>query len=70
MHPTADIRLDAHLARIADRIEHLRELDLALEDELQQALDESRDALGALTHYRRLLSRAADYAPRSLRRVA
>lgn len=70
MHATPDIRFAAHLDRLADRIEHLRELDLALEDELQQALDESRDALGALTHYRRLLRRAADYAPRPLRRVA
>ncbi len=54
-------RLDSQLDNVVTRIQHLRQLDLSLEANLQQALEESQNMLGALAMYRKLLRRAADY---------
>ncbi|MFQ5569337.1 MAG: hypothetical protein ACE5G0_06655 [Rhodothermales bacterium] len=56
-----DHQLDAQLDNVVNRIQHLRQLDLSLEDNLQQALEESQNMLGALALYRKVLRRAADY---------
>ena len=62
MYPLNETQLAAQLDKIVDRIQQIRQLDLSLESNLQHALDESQDTLGALALYRKLLSRAADYS--------
>ena len=62
MYAFNETQLAAQLDQIVDRIQQIRQLDLSLESNLQQALTESRDTLGALALYRKLLSRAADYS--------
>ncbi len=62
-HPTAPHQqLDAQLTGILTRVEHLRTLHLTAEIGLEQALDESRRALGALAQYRHTLQRALQAA--------
>ena len=61
MYALNETQLAAQLDQIVDRIQQIRQLDLSLESNLQQALAESQDTLGALALYRKLLSRAADY---------
>ncbi len=62
-HPTAPHQqLDAQLTGILTRVEHLRTLHLTAEIGLEQALDESRRALGALAQYRHSLQRALQAA--------
>ncbi len=61
MYALTESQLAAHLDHIVDRIEHIRQMDLSLEANLQTALQESQDTLGALALYRKMLSRAADY---------
>ena len=61
MYALNETQLAAQLDKIVDRIQQIRQLDLSLESNLQQALAESQDTLGALALYRSLLSRAADY---------
>ncbi len=61
MYALNETQLAAQLDSIVDRIQQIRELDLSLESNLQQALNQSQDTLGALAMYRKLLSRAADY---------
>jgi hypothetical protein len=53
-------RLDAQLARITNQIRHIRELDLLDEASRQQALDESLEALRALTLYRGMLKNVSE----------
>ena len=60
MYAVTESQLAAHLDHIVDRIEHIRQMDLSLEANLQQALQQSQDTLGALALYRKLLSRVAD----------
>ena len=57
MRTHTDTRLDACLDSIADHIEHLRTLDLMAEADLEQALDETRQMLGAVVMYRSLVQR-------------
>ncbi len=61
MYALTETQLEAQLDKIVDRIQQIRQLDLSLESNLQQALTQSQDTLGALALYRKLLSRAADY---------
>ncbi len=61
MYAFTENQLAAHLDKIVDRIQHIRQMDLSLEDNLQTALQESQDTLGALALYRKLLGRAAEY---------
>ena len=61
MYALNEMQLAAQLDTIVDRIQQIRELDLSLESNLQQALAESQDTLGALALYRKRLRRAADY---------
>ena len=61
MHALNETQLAAQLDTIVNRIQQIRQLDLSLESNLQLALAESQDTLGALAMYRKLLSRAADY---------
>ena len=70
MYAPSETQLAAQLDQIVDRIQQIRQLDLSLESNLQHALSESRDTLGALACYRSLLSRAADYGRVSQRRAA
>ena len=56
-----ETQLAAQLDKIVDRIQQIRALDLSLESNVQQALAQSQDTLGALAMYRQRLSRAADY---------
>ena len=62
MYALNETQLAAQLDKIVDRIQQIRALDLSLESNLQHALAESQDTLGALALYRKLLSRAADYS--------
>lgn len=52
-----DTRLDACLDSLVDHIDHLRTLDLTTEADLEQALDETRQMLGAVVMYRSLVQR-------------
>ena len=61
MYTLNETQLADQLDKIVDRIQQIRQLDLSLESNLQHALTESQDTLGALAMYRKLLSRAADY---------
>ena len=61
MYAMNETQLAAQLDTIVNRIQQIRQLDLSLESNLQRALAESQDTLGALALYRKLLSRAADY---------
>ncbi len=70
MYAFTENQLAAHLDNIVDRIQHIRRMDLSLEANLQTALQESRDTLGALALYRKMLSRAADYQQWTPRRAA
>ena len=70
MYVLNETQLAAQLDQIVDRIQQIRRLDLSLEVNLQQALSESRDALGALALYRNLLSRAVGYGRMPQRRAA
>ena len=70
MYVLNETQLAAQLDQIVDRIQQIRRLDLSLEANLQQALSESRDTLGALALYRTLLSRAAGYGRMPQRRAA
>ena len=62
MYALNETQLADQLDQIVDRIQQIRQLDLSMESNLQQALAESRDTLGALALYRKLLCRAADYS--------
>ena len=53
-------RLDAQLARIINQIRHIRELDLADEAERDKALEESLEALRAMTKYRGTLKSVSE----------
>ncbi len=70
MYALTENQVAAHLDHIVDRIQHIRQMDLSLEANLQMVLQESRDILGALALYRKLLSRAADYGRWPQRRAA
>ncbi len=61
MYAVTESQLAAHLDHIVDRIELIRQMDLSVEANLEQALQQSQDMLGALALYRKLFSRAADY---------
>jgi len=61
MYAFTENQLAVHLDHIVDRIQHIRQMDLSLEANLQTALQESQDTLGALALYRKLLNRAVDY---------
>ncbi len=61
MYAVTESQLAAHLDHIVDRIELIRQMDLSVEANLEQALRQSQDTLGALALYRKLLNRAADY---------
>ena len=62
MNPMNETQLAAQLDKIVDRIQQLRRLDLSLEANLERALQESQDTLGALALYRKCLDRAAGYS--------
>ena len=70
MYVVTESQLATHLDHIVDRIEVLRQMDLSLEADLQQALQQSQDTLGAIAMYRKMLSRAADYRSWPQRRAA
>ena len=53
-------RLDAQLARIINQIRHIRELDLTDEAERERALEESLEALRAMTMYRGTLKNVSE----------
>ncbi len=53
-------RLDAQLARIINQIRHIRELDLADEAECERELEESLEALRAMTRYRGTLKNVSE----------
>lgn len=54
-------QLEACLERVVNHVRHLRQLDLSVEAELEQALAESRQVLGAIAQYRGLLKKAAPH---------
>ena len=62
MYTLNESQLAGQLDTIVDRIQQIRTLDLSLESDLQQALAQSQDTLGALAMYRHRLSHAADYS--------
>ncbi|MFB3132057.1 MAG: hypothetical protein ACE10K_06015 [Rhodothermales bacterium] len=49
-------QIDAYWDGLVERMQQLKELDLANEAQLQQALDESQRLLGAIAHCRHLLT--------------
>ena len=53
-------RLDAQLARIINQIRRIRELDLDNEVERERALEESLEALRAMTMYRGTLKNVSE----------
>ena len=53
-------RLEPQLARIINQIRHIRELDLADEAERERALEESLEALRAMTMYRGTLKNVSE----------
>ena len=53
-------RLDAQLARIINQIRHIRELDMTNEAERERALEESLEALRAMTMYRGTLKNVSE----------
>lgn len=63
-------QLNAHLESVVDRIQQIRELSLSTEGELELALTETQDMLGALALYRSMLKKVADYGGRPQRRAA
>ena len=70
MYAFTENQLASYLDNIVDRIQHIRQMDLSSEANLQTALQESQDTLGALALYRKMLSRAADYQKWMPRRAA
>ena len=48
--------INAYWDGLIERMQQLKELDLANEAQLQQALDESQRLLGAIAHFRHLLT--------------
>ena len=48
-------QIDAYWEGLADRVQGLKKLDLSVEDNLEQALEESQRLLGAIAHCRHLL---------------
>ena len=54
-------QLATALENIKDRIKHVKQMDLTVEDNLQQALKQSQDILAALALYRKMLARATSY---------
>ena len=48
-------QIDAYWEGLADRVQGLKQLDLSVEDNLEQALEESQRLLGAIAHCRHLL---------------
>lgn len=60
MESAAERRLDAHLARIINQIRQIRQLDLTDETAREQALEESLEALRALTMYRGMLKNVSE----------
>ena len=60
MHSTTERRLDAHLARIINKIRHLRLVNVSDDAGREQALDESLEVLRALTRYRGMLKNVGE----------
>lgn len=54
-------QLDAYLERVIDRVRHLRQLNLAAESGLHEALEESQNLLANIALYRHLLKSAAQH---------
>lgn len=50
--------IDARWEGLADRFQRLKHLDLSVEDDLEQALEESQRLLGAIAHCRHLMVQA------------
>ena len=48
-------QIDAYWEGLVDRVQGLKKLDLSVEENLEQALDESQRLLGAIAHCRHLL---------------
>ena len=63
-------QLEAHLDAILDGIQHLRKLNLTTVAEYEQALQESRQLLGALALYRHQLTKLEQQQALSLRYAA
>ncbi|MFQ5569632.1 MAG: hypothetical protein ACE5G0_08145 [Rhodothermales bacterium] len=61
MQSPIERRLDAYLARIINKIRHLRQLDLAQEGACEEALDESLEVLRSLTMYRGMLKNVGEH---------
>lgn len=55
MKTLENIQFDIYCDRLVERVERLRHLDLADEDDLTRALEESRQLMGAVAHCRHLL---------------
>ena len=63
-------QLEVCLESVENHVRHLRQLNLSMEAELEQALAESRQTLGALALYRGLLKRVAPQGVVEQRRAA
>ena len=70
MYPLNELQLADQLDKIVDRIQQIRGLDLSSTADLERALEETQDTLGALALYRRRLNRIADYCRMPQVRVA
>ena len=70
MYTLTEGQLGAYLDHIVDRIQHIRQMNLSTEADLQVAMQQSQETLGALALFRRQLSRVADNEQWSQRRVA
>jgi len=63
-------QLNADLDRVLRCIQDLRQLDCSVDAHLQQALEESRRLLGAITRYRHQLQRLDAWAGLRQRQAA
>jgi len=70
MNARPGTQLDAYLDRVVNHIEQLRHLDLTDEDAVEQAMNQSRQVMGALAMYRHQLRHAEAYAMPVLRQAA
>ena len=70
MYSPTESTLDSQLKDVVNRIQRIRTLNLSVEAERQQALEESKDVLGALALYRGWLRKAAGHGERPQRYAA
>ena len=70
MYALANTQLDTYLDRIVNTIQHLRQIDFSDEAAVEQAMEQSRQVMGALAMYRHQLRNAEARPPQPMRQAA